>query len=45
MRTEKESSPQISEDMVSLHNMVSPQNGDTRDAPLSDTTTVPLVRI
>ena len=30
MRTEKESSPQISGDMVSLHNMVSPQNGDTR---------------
>ena len=33
MRTEKESSPQISGDMVSLHNMVSPQNGDTRGAP------------
>ena len=47
MRTEIESSPQISGDMVSLHNMVSPQNGDTRGAPppLSDTTTVPLVRI
>ena len=30
MRTEKESSPQISGDMVSFHNMVSPQNGDTR---------------
>ena len=30
MRTEKESSPQFSGDMVSLHNMVSPQNGDTR---------------
>ena len=33
MRTEKESSPQISGDMVSLHNMVSPQNGDTRGGP------------
>ena len=33
MRTEKRSSPQISGDMVSLHNMVSLQNGDTRSAP------------
>ena len=33
MRTEKESSPQISGDMVSLHNMVSPQTRDTRGAP------------
>ena len=34
MRTEKRSSPQISGDMVSLHNMMSPQNGDTRVGPL-----------
>ena len=33
MRTEKRSSPQISGDMVLLHNMVSPQNGDTRGGP------------
>ena len=33
MRTEKRSSPLISGDMVSLHNMVSPQNGDTRGGP------------
>ena len=49
MRMEKESSPQISGDMVSLHNMVSPQNGDTRGGlpppSLSDITAVPLVRI
>ena len=45
MRTEKESSPQISGDMVSLHNMVSPQNGDTRGGPpfLCETSAVPLV--
>ena len=30
IRMEKKSSPEISGDMVSLHNMVSPQNGDTR---------------
>ena len=33
MRTEKRSSPQISGDMVSLYNTVSPQNGDTRGGP------------
>ena len=33
MRTEKRSSPQISGDMVSLHIMVSPRNGDTRGGP------------
>ena len=33
MRTEKRSSPQIRGDMVSLQNMVSPQNGDTRGGP------------
>ena len=33
MRTEKRSSPQISGDMVLLHKMVSPQNGDTRGGP------------
>ena len=33
MRAKKESSPQISRDMVSLHNIVSPQNGDTRGTP------------
>ena len=33
IKTEKQSSPQISGDMVSLHNMVSPQNGDTRGKP------------
>ena len=52
MRTEKESSPQISGDMVSLHNMVSPQNVDARGGPplrhhycTTDTyiNTVPLV--
>ena len=42
-----ESSPEISGDMVSLHNMVSPQNGDTRGGlpPPIDTTAVPVVRI
>ena len=33
MKTEKRSSPQIRGDKVSPHNMVSPQNGDTRDGP------------
>ena len=33
MRTEKRSSPQISGDMVSLYNIMSPQNGDTRGRP------------
>ena len=39
MKMGKRSSPQISEDMVSLHNMASPQSGDTRAGrPLSDAT-------
>ena len=33
MRTEKRFSLQISGDMVSLHNVVSPQNSDTRGGP------------
>ena len=36
MRTEKRSSPQISGDMVSLHNMASPQNGNIRGGPPPD---------
>ena len=33
MRTKTRFLPQINEDMISLHNMVSPQNGDTRGGP------------
>ena len=41
---EKESSPQISGDMVSLYNMVSPQNGDTRGGlPPPPTLATPLL--
>ena len=47
MRTEKKFLLQISGDMVSLHNVVSPQNGDTGAGrplrpPLSDATVVRL---
>ena len=42
MRTEKRPSPQIRGDTVSLHHMVSPQNGDTLGGP-PPTLATPLV--
>ena len=43
MRTEKDYLPQIRGDMVSLHNMVSPQNDDTRGEPPPSNATVSVL--